>query len=46
MSAQDYSKLTSNFKYQSNALLNYFEDLKIVLEEVKSLFLAVAPNLD
>lgn len=46
MSAQDYSKLTSNFKYQNNALLNYFEDLKIVLEEVKDLFLTVVPNLD
>jgi len=46
MPARDYYKLTSNFKYQSNALLNYFRDLKIVLEEVKDLFLIIAPNLD
>ncbi|MPN17804.1 hypothetical protein SDC9_165159 [bioreactor metagenome] len=45
MSSKDYPNLTSNFKYQSNVLKNYFSDLKIVAEEVKELILEIEPNL-
>lgn len=35
MLAKDYSKLTSNMKYQSKCLLSYFKDMKKMLEEVE-----------
>lgn len=45
MSAKDYPNLTSDFKYQSNVLKNYFSDLKIVAEELKKLIIEIEPNL-
>jgi hypothetical protein len=44
MPAEDYSKLTSDFKYQSTTFLHYFEELKTVLEEVKDLCLIISHN--
>lgn len=38
MSADDYEKLTSNLKYHCNSFLNYFVELKEMLEELKELY--------
>ena len=38
MPAKDYDKLTSNFKYQCNTFLHYFENLKTMLIEIRKLF--------
>lgn len=46
MDAKDYNKLTSDFKYQSNTFLNYFKDLKNLLEEIKEVFSNISQNVD
>lgn len=46
MTAKDYDKLTSNFKYQCSTFLNYFKELKTMLEEVKEVFLKVSQNVN
>lgn len=46
MPAQDYSKLTSDFKYQSETFLHYFQDLNSLLKVIKELLLTNAPNVD
>ncbi|RDY23322.1 DUF115 domain-containing protein [Romboutsia maritimum] len=46
MTAKDYDQLTSNFKYQCSTFLNYFKELKTMLEEVKEVFLKVSQNVN
>ncbi len=46
MPAKDYSKLTSDFKYQSETFLHYFQDLNDLLKSIKKLFFTKAPNVD
>ncbi|MGL4911905.1 MAG: motility associated factor glycosyltransferase family protein [Romboutsia sp.] len=38
MEAKDYETLSSNFNYQSETFLNYFQELNITLKELKDLF--------
>ncbi|MCR8744760.1 motility associated factor glycosyltransferase family protein [Romboutsia lituseburensis] len=39
MESKNYEKLSSNFNYQSETFINYFKELKIMLEEVKDILL-------
>lgn len=41
MDASDYERLTSDLKYHCNNFLNYFTELKNMLEEVKELYFQV-----
>lgn len=45
MAAKDYERLTSNMKYQGGCFLNYFKEMKKMLEEVKLIVLDEVTNL-
>ncbi|MGL5615038.1 MAG: motility associated factor glycosyltransferase family protein [Sarcina sp.] len=45
MEAKDYEKLTSNMKYQGGCFLNYFREMKKMLEDVKLIVLDEVTNL-
>lgn len=45
MLSSDYQNLTSDFRYQSKTFLNYFTDLKDMMQEVECIFISTVAKL-